>query len=277
MLNLFDLKYKFIGTSKTRDFVNSLKDIMMLREENEEANNFIVLKSGLEEFLFHYPVNNMKWKIYDNNNVKCAFHPVLKDIVCEINGNLDYFKAKIMFFPIWYQIIEKGGLIAHSALLSKDEKGILLCGPNGAGKSTAYKRFPEEFNKISDDWNVVFPGEREYLVSPWPTWSHFTHKQNEKQRKWDVNYRVPLNAVFFIEKSKIASLEQVKQGDFVMKFLEMHKELLYCDIKNLNVSDKRTLFSNIFENSWKLNRKISYYLLKISPDEDFVGLIKEVI
>jgi SynChlorMet cassette protein ScmC len=277
MLELFDLKYRFKGTDKTKDFVSALNNIMMLRE-NGKYSNFIILRKGLEDFLTYYPTNNLKWKIYDNSKVKCAFHPILKDIICELgNKESDYFKAKYMFFPLWLQIVEAGGLIAHSSLVVKDGRGILMCGSNSSGKSTCYKRFPEEFEKISDDWNIIFPCGRDYFVSPWPTWSHFLHKKDEKQRKWNVNRKIRLQSIFFLQKSQSTELKKPELGFFYQAFIEMHKELLHFDIKHLSVPDKRKFFSNIFENSWNLNRKVSSYSLKISLKEDFTELMKEVI
>lgn len=269
-MQLFDLSYELKGE---KEIVSSLGNAMELKPGR--GKNFILFsEKEPEDLLKYFPAGNLPWKIYNNDRVKLAYHRIFKDIIIKSKG-FNLFNAKFLFFPIWLQVIEKGGLIAHCSFIVKDGKGILLIGSNGSGKSTCYRRFPGGWEKISDDWAVI-SGDG-FQVSPWPTWSHLSHKLQEDRKSWDISRKYPLSALFFIEKGKRQKIKRLRQSEVTLCLINSIKELLHSDLKNLYKPERINLMKQIFENAWNVSGKIPGYSLTTTLKGRFWDLIKGVI
>lgn len=98
------------------------------------------------------------------------------------------------------QVLSKGGLLVHGALIEKNGFGIILTGPGTVGKTTACRRIPEPWNPLCDDTVLVVPARSgRYYAHPWPTWSRFLYFG--PWESWNVEEAVDLNGIFVLSQA----------------------------------------------------------------------------
>jgi hypothetical protein len=127
---------------------------------------------------------------------------------------------------ICLDVQSKKGLLIHGALAEREGLGAILMGPSGIGKTTASKRIQIPWQSLSDDLTLVTCDvQGKYWAHPWPTWSHFD--EGGPGGSWDVNYAIPLKALFFLSQAKKDDIELLGPGQAACMLLETAEQALY--------------------------------------------------
>jgi len=100
-------------------------------------------------------------------------------------------------------VVQKGGLPFHSSAIAFGERGIAFSGPSGAGKSTIADLLVSPWQLLNDDFNIILP----YRESAYKIYS--TPYTKRKTLKKCVNRGANLRTIFFIEKSKTNTIENL--------------------------------------------------------------------
>ena len=100
-----------------------------------------------------------------------------------------------------YDVLERGGVMLHSAAIVKDDQAAVVFGHSGAGKSTSSELALENgYAVISDDINIIEPAKDGWQVTPVPFSGTLTATS-------DIVQPVPLGGLFRLHK---ASHDQVR-------------------------------------------------------------------
>jgi SynChlorMet cassette protein ScmC len=129
----------------------------------------------------------------NGNKITCVIGP---------EGHGDMFALHLIEVSHVFVIhaVGYGGLLLHGALAEQNGSGVILAGSGGAGKTTASHRLVSPWRSLSDDVTlVVRDDDGAYWAHPWPTWSSFL--AGGAGGTWNVQYAVPLKAVFFLEQA----------------------------------------------------------------------------
>ena len=173
-------------------------------------------------------------------------------------------------------IQQRGGILLHGALAEINGKAIILAAPGGTGKTTASRRLPLPWHSWSDDMSLIIPCRPgEYWAHPWPTWSRFNN--GEVGGSWQTKAAFPLQAVFFLEQSRIESLKTVGKGEAASLLVQSNKQanqgLDYLKKNN----QARYDWHKRFENICNLVQTVPVYVLQLSLYGSFWPLIYDVL
>lgn len=129
-------------------------------------------------------------------------------------------------------VILHNGLCIHSSSLSYMNNGVIFSAPSGTGKSTHTRLWQKVFKGveiINDDMPVVrkIDGAWNLCGSPW-----------SGKTEINVNKRVPLKAVVFLERGEKNEIEEIKAPECVFKIigqtlLPVYKEMTKTAMGNI--------------------------------------------
>jgi len=207
------------------------------------------------------------WTFNDYNTLRIWSHNLMPDIRCEVNNNgrhgIEFESMWTALQPIYQQSINKGGLPFHAALIESAGKGFLLVSSGGTGKSTCCRRLAGYAKPLCDDETLVVYNENKLFVAhPFPTWSDYFWKRAEKT--WNVQYQVPLCAIFFLERSEVDEVLPVDEIQSVIFTCESAIQVLQKFWKKLDIKYQRNLKTEIFNNACKLSKMIPAFHLRVS-------------
>jgi hypothetical protein len=170
-----------------------------------------------------------------------------------------------------------GAILMHAALAKYDRRGVILSAPGGTGKSTASRRFPRWWKSLCDDTTLIICDESGYWrAHPWPTWSAFL--ESGGRGRWDVAYSVPLEAIFFLNRSETESVEPIGKGEGLIKLLKASTEVSFFSAKLAGYPKlKRKINTQWFSNLTDLAAKVPMYMLNLSLNGEFWKHIERVI
>jgi len=269
-LQIGSLSWKFIGD---RGFIEKLASVMKLK--NSHASSRIVLFRGdFQDIINRHP---FRWGWQTHGNY--ATHNIVKDILYNIGEKKDedadfQLMKQSFFFPIFREIIQAGGLIIHSTLLEKNRLGIILAGQNSSGKSKCARKAVKPWKALSDDITIFLNG-RAY---PFPTWSYFLHKKNQRiQDSWNVQRGIPVKVIFFLEKTNIDSVVNIEKDQALSNVMAFSTELIQQNFNTLSKEEIRQLRTQIFHNSMNLIKRYPTFILQHSLNGNFIEKIEEVI
>jgi len=273
-LEIGNLSWEFIGD---RSFIKKLAGVMNLK--NHRAGKRLVLfrERNLEEIINKYYPFKKGWEKHGNNQymTHCIIKDILVNIGREKNEEADFLLMKqSFFFPIYREIIKAGGLIIHSVLLKNGNKAILLSGRNHSGKSKCAKKVKKPWEFLSDDISIYLNGR----VYPFPTWSYFLHKKEQKtQDKWEVNRGIPLKAIFFLEKTDIDNVVEMSKNNAYSQLMENSTELIRQNFQYLSREELRAFNIQLFNNCMTFIKTYPTFILRHSLHGDFIKEIEGVI
>ena len=100
-----------------------------------------------------------------------------------------------------YDVLQRGGVMLHCAAITKNDQAVVMFGHSGAGKSTTSALALENgCSVISDDINIIEPGNNGWQVTPLP----FSGTLNAKS---DIVKPVLLRGLFRLHKASLDKLE----------------------------------------------------------------------
>jgi len=203
-----------------------------------------------------------------------------KKITCRLGPTGDHVKLVVQLLEL-SQIFcskaeERGGVSIHGALAGKNGAGIILAGRGNVGKTTASRRLPAPWHSLSDDSSlIVLDKQNNYRAHPWPTWSSLV--TGEKIQSWDVQFSLPLKAIFILSQSKTDKVEHIGKGHAVCLLNETVDQAWWGLDERLRDKEKQTLRRQRFDNIRKLVETIPIYLLHISINGSFWEEIEKVL
>ena len=248
-----------------------LAKTMRLQPSTQTTQDFLILSKSSTTRGTAQPIFSEKTlqSILENNKTTCQLGPSNDHatLVVQLLELSQIFCSKAE---------ERGGVSIHGALAEKNGNGIILAGQGDVGKTTASRRLPSPWCSLSDDSSlIVLDKKNNYRAHPWPTWSSLI--SGEKIQTWDVQFSVPLKAIFILSQSKIDKVEQIGKGQAICLLNEAVDQAWWGLDARLRDKEKHALRLQRFNNICKLVNSIPTYLLHISKNGSFWKEIEKVI
>ncbi len=161
---------------------------------------------------------------------------------------------QILLVPL---LTKRKGLLIHASGLILNKKGYLFVGHSEAGKSTIVKMFKDKAKILCDDRIIVREVKGRFLM-----FGTYSHGEVEEVSP-DV---VPINAVFFLNKSRDNKIEPATQFESMRKFLE-------CSIKSLVTKEWA---ENAISLSESLAKRVPCYNLYFDMSGEVVELVTKM-
>ena len=220
------------------------------------------------------------WDSHDLQTLCVWFHKYLPDAICKLlpigDPVLEITTMWRALYTIYLQSINRGGLPFHAGLVEKKGRGILLAGPGDTGKSTCCRRLPDDWKPLCDDETlVVLDNEKRFRAHPFPTWSDYL--ENASDNTWDVQYSVPLRAVFFLEQSETDETIAIGQGTAAALTVESVAQVFAKYWRTADWDLQRKIRRQVFDNACRLAKRIPAFKLRVSLNGRFWEKIEQAL
>ena len=187
--------------------------------------------------------------------------------ICQISSTQNNDELAIQLMKISLVVCREveahGGVLIHGALAEKNGAGVILAGPGDVGKTTASERLTLPWKSLSDDCTLIVRDRKgSYHAHPWPTWSTFMF--GGTGGSWNVQYSVPLKAIFVLKQNPTDQAEPLGQGQAICMLNETTTQAWYVSENDLDEQKKQAMRLQRFCNLCELIKKIPAYLLHIS-------------
>jgi SynChlorMet cassette protein ScmC len=221
------------------------------------------------------------WAVDDPASLRVWCTESIPDVICEVSRHDEV--EEIQFLSMWYTLLPiyqrsicLGGLPFHAGLVELDGRGVLLAAPGDKGKSTSCRRLPEYWRTLCDDEAlVVADRHKKYRAHPFPTWSEYLWKRSEKT--WNVQYSLPLSAIFFLEQAKNDSVEPLGDGHAAVLMTESASQIYEKFWRRSDQKDQREFREELFNNACTMAKKIPCYRLYVNLHGRFWEKMEEVL
>jgi len=172
--------------------------------------------------------------------------------------------------------METGGLPFHACLAGHDGAGVLLAAPGGGGKSTCARRLPPPWKVLCDDETLIVRDPKGcYFVHPFPTWSNFFWRREE--RTWDVQKSLPLSAIFFIKKGKRDEVIPMGRAEAAARMYQAAQQVCLRNWRYFSAEEERQEKEKLFANACGLSKKIPGFTLHVSLKGQFWKEVEKVL
>jgi SynChlorMet cassette protein ScmC len=271
--------WNILFTEETRSLVERWASIMGMKKNGCSAFPKIILVRKNEEIPI-VALPGEGWKIQNLERMRLWSHQRIPHVICEIGPedhfDLDIIRTWMATYPIYQRAMETGGLPFHACLAGQKGAGVLLAAPGGGGKSTCARRFPLPWKAMCDDEAlIVRDSEGRYLVHPFPTWSNFFWRRED--RTWNVQEYVSLSAVFFIKKAKKNGVIPMGRGEAAARIYQATEQVCIRNWRNFSPEEERGEKERLFTNACALSQNIPAFTLQVSLQGEFWKEIEKVI
>ncbi len=220
------------------------------------------------------------WICYDHKTIRAWYHNSISDVVFEIDNNDGNYTIECI--NMWYSCqaiykpsIRRGGLPLHAGLVELDGRGVLLVAPGGTGKSTCCRRIPNYWKSLCDDEMLAILDEAgNYRAHPFPTWSDYLLK---RAKMWNVQYSVPISAVFFLKQSENDEAVPVGKGEAAVLMSESARQVCYDLEGREGRKGQSKLGIELFNNACEMAKMIPTFRLRISLHGKFWEEIEKAL
>jgi SynChlorMet cassette protein ScmC len=285
-------RWQMIGTQSTRCWLGKLASIMQLRtSEGKVPSRIVFLQEnprrhegteptvGLDPSLLNgLPMRG--WKAKDLKVQVVWSHQNVPDVICEIGNGADrsssILRMSVSLYPIYERAQDTGGLPFHAALMKRNGVSVLLAARGDGGKSSCCRRLPATWKVLCDDESLVVRNdENQYMAHPFPTWSDYLWKESEKT--WNVQYCLPLSAIFFLEKAGVDEVIPIGEGEAAAYMNRSAMEACYRNWLILDRLERLSVRKRLLGNACQLARTIPAYKLRVSLSGRFWEEIERVL
>ena len=220
------------------------------------------------------------WKSYRHGLVRFWTPPSGSNLVCELLNShahkLDILMMGQALEPVHQKAMELRGVPLHGALVALEGKGVVLAGANDAGKTTCCQRLPERWDVLCDDETLVLRGnEGGFFAHPFPTWSD--HFQVRSGLRCDVSRRVPLSAIFFLQKSITVEAVPIGKGQAAARISESSGQTSFGRSSGFEPCEKRQRMKRLFENGCDLALAVPTFDLRFNLTGNFWEQIEQIL
>ncbi|MDQ1318623.1 MAG: hypothetical protein QG588_2285 [Candidatus Poribacteria bacterium] len=274
-------KWWITGDNDIIRWVDELARILELKEDKPDGSPRLIFTNMLDNkesnIIEYFKIADPGWKCYDRKILRIWHHDNFPDVICEINiiNELKYLNMWNALQPIYWQSIQNGGLPFHCALAELDGKGILIAAPGDTGKSTCCRRLPDYWKPLCDDESLIVLVKDKYFVHPFPTWSNYISKT--ASNTWNVQYSVPLRAIFFLEQSETDEVIPLRIGESVSYVNESSVQVCQKFWVSMDNESKIKFRTVIFNNACEIAKNIPAFRLCTSLHGKFWEEIEKVI
>ncbi len=269
-------------------WVDKLASIMELKPCADELGDELLFYFQYEDDAINIQ-GNMKcgagfnkdgWWNVSTKNVRYRFHDEISDMLCEVNSypynEIKYGIMSNFLLSVCHRIIDYGGISLHAALIERDGKGVIVAGSGNTGKSTCCTRIPAPWNPLCDDETLVLlDKENRYKAHPFPTWSEYTMKRSEKT--WNVQYSVPISAIFLLEQSETDGVVPVGKGQAAIYINQAASQTTGYFWEIMDKDHQREARNTAFKNACDLAEAIPFFRLRASLHGKFWEEMEKVI
>jgi len=287
--------WDIIGSEETSLLVDKLALVMKLKPDKPNGFPRLIISTMPQEKkgkdfmgglnIEELPLNG--WEIQDFISLQFWFHPDVPDVIYKIKQEKDvyedvrkeYFKMSYSLYPVYRRTVALGGLPLHAGLIRYNGDGILLAGPTNVGKSTCCRRLNPPWHCLCDDEAlIVRDNQSRYRVHPFPTWNDYLYRPSDK--KWDVQYHLPLRALFFLEQAEtdeVVPLTRAEATIFINRSVTEVTQLIWLSLTK-KIEKKVSIFrKRIFENACELSKSIPTFSLRVSLKGRFWEKIEKAL
>jgi len=276
-------KWWVTGNNDIIHWVDELAGIMELKESEPDGLSRLIFtamsndnKSSISEY---FNADDPEWLCHDQKTLRIWRNDNVPDVICEVNNEYvsetRYINMWYSLTPIYWRNIQYGGLPFHSALAELDGYGVLIAASGNTGKSTCCRRLPDYWKPLCDDESLIVLNTERYFAHPFPTWSNYLWKNSGST--WDVQYSVPIRAIFFLEQSKTDEVIPLRMGESASYINESSVQVCHKFLHNIDKESKIRLITAIFNNACEIAKNIPAFRLCASLHGNFWEEIEKVI
>jgi SynChlorMet cassette protein ScmC len=248
------------GNDESMKIVDEFASIMKLKEcLSDDLSKLILYRSNHKQSVMYSESNSSNleagWTLYNHIYVYMRYHISSGDVISEFKSNVTkgvgkYVAMWLSLQPIYRQSVQRGGFPFHSGLIEYKGRGILLAATGGIGKSTCCRRLPDHWKSLCDDEAlIILDNNKKYCVHPLPTWKNYVLNSDTIERegsKWDVQYSVPLSAIFFLEQSEKDEVIPISSKKSPLLMVESASQSLERERINMPNEEKTELVKKVF-------------------------------
>lgn len=189
------------------------------------------------------------------------------EILYGLDPEIDTMNMWVLLYPLYLDVVRKGGAPVHAALALRDGKAWLLAGRGGAGKSTCSRRLLDGWQSLCDDEALVVRGaDGRYNVHPMPTWSELYYGW-KPEKTWPAEASFPLGGVFFIEQApenRVESMRNPAETTAQLQEAAMHVWSKFPPLHPSGSGFTRQVHTGIFNNVCEIAHRLPAYRLEVS-------------
>ena len=221
------------------------------------------------------------WRVDDPASVNVWSTESIPDVLCEMTHpnrleEIQYLNMWYTLLPIYQRSVTLGGLPFHGGLVELNGQGVLLAASSDKGKTTCCSRLPKYWQPLCDDETlVVLDAQKKYQAHPFPTWSEYLLKRSQKT--WNVQYSVPLAAIFFLEQSETDEIEPLGEGQAAVLLTESAVQIYEKFFIHTDKKDQRQFREVFFNNACTMAKEIPSYRLSVSLNGKFWEKMEETL
>jgi SynChlorMet cassette protein ScmC len=182
----------------------------------------------------------------------------------------------LALYPLYQQTQIKGGIPLIAALVEFDGKGYLLAARGETGKTTCCRRLTAPWHALCDDETlIVMNNRKQYHAHPFPTWADLIF--HDSQKTWNIQYHLPLAAVFFLKQNKFNRITSIGQGEAAAKIHDSATQIArryWIDISNEEILKFQ---KQLFNNACKLAKSVPSFILNVKKNGLFWREIEKSI
>lgn len=226
------------------------------------------------------------WMCYNDNTLRVWWHNSISDVLCELkevkgddgehNMDIAYINMWTALRPIFQRSVAIGGLPFHAGLAELDGRSILIAAPGDTGKSTSCRRLPDYWTPLCDDEAlVILTKQKQYRAHPFPTWSDYLWRR--ENNTWNVQYSVPLSAIFFLDQSETDEVVPVGVGEAAILISESAIQVCRKFWRKSDKADERKHKKQIFDNACEITKNIPSFHLRATLHGKFWEEIEKAL
>jgi SynChlorMet cassette protein ScmC len=177
--------------------------------------------------------------------------------------------------PVFVQGIARGGVLVHSALVSRGDEGVLLAGPSHIGKSTCSRRIAPPWRALSDDRALVVPTPSgECRVHPLPTLSALWE---DSSLRWEFSRAPRLRALLYLEQADRDELVPISSGRSAVLLNRSADLFEFCCWHVKGSPESRAERERVFENVCRTSRTTPSFVLRTTLCGRFWDLLDSLV
>jgi len=282
-------KWKIMADGRAGDFLGKMAFILQIKRcGNGTGRNLIIVRDGYRvadapKINPPFPCTSLPktgWSQQGFMDVRCWRHHDVADIICDIGDEecpeIEFAKMQTLVCLIYQDVKGNGGLPLHAALVERNGRGAVISAKGGTGKSTCCQRIAPPWQALCDDETVVVRSKTgEFMAHPFPTWSRYT--SGHSSETWNVQKRIPLMAIFFLEQSTADEVVPLGDGETAVLLTDAIADSWRNFGMRYHGREKRPFRARVFENACELAKTVPAYRLKASLTGRFWEKMEEVL
>jgi SynChlorMet cassette protein ScmC len=268
----------------TDTWLERFAEIMQMKREDEKCGTrhlIILPQSPSQPFSSTEPIMTMPskelgWESVEFNRIlKKWSHPGKREQVYQLLDNpqnpqfkpfLPYCQMQIFLLSLCSDMLESGSLPLHSALISRNNDGIVVSGPSNSGKTTLTKNVEEPWQALSDDCTYIsYLGGMQYTAQPLPTWSHY-FGDPQSSRYCSFPTSLPLRALYLLEQSSSDGISPVSRNDAAARLYRASECIFSYILEYMSENEVRRMRMLMFNNVWRMVSAVPVFILHASKN-----------